>query len=100
MEPGNWCNFIAFDKATGEVKYSTPLKFYSWSSPVGLINEKGEMFIVSGDTYGNVYVIRGCDGKILVTRQIGNNFESSPIVIDNKIIVGSRGNEIFKLSIE
>ena len=100
MEPGNWGNFIAFDKATGEVKYRTPLKFYSWSSPVGLINEKEEMFIVTGDTYGNVYVIRGRDGKILTTRQIGNNFESSPIVIDNKIIVGSRGNEIFKLSIE
>lgn len=100
METGNWGNFIAFDKASGEVKYRTPLKFYSWSSPVGLINEKGEMFIVTGDTYGNIYVIRGRDGKIVVTKQIGNNFESSPIVIDNKIIVGSRGNEIFKLSIE
>ena len=100
MEPGNWGNFIAFDKATGQIKYRTPLKFYSWSSPVGLINEKGEMFIATGDTYGNVYIIRGRDGKILATKQIGNNFESSPIVIDNKIIVGSRGNEIYKLSIE
>lgn len=100
MQPGNWCNLIAFDKHNGEQKFSTKLKFYSWSSPVALLNEKGEMYIFTGDTYGNVYLIRGRDGEILFTKQIGNNFESSPIVIDNKVVVGSRGNEIYKLSIE
>lgn len=100
MQPGNWCNLIAFDKATGEIRYRTPLKFYSWSSPVAFYNEKSEMFIVTGDTYGNIYIISGKDGKVLHRSQIGNNFESSPIAVDSCIIVGSRGQEIYKLSIQ
>lgn len=99
MQQGNWGNFIAFDKRNGEIKYRTVLKFYSWTSPVALVNEKGEMYIFTGDTYGNVYLIRGRDGEILHTEHIGNNFESSPIVIDNTIVVGSRGSEIYRLSI-
>jgi outer membrane protein assembly factor BamB len=100
MQPGNWCNLIAFDKATGEIRYRTPLKFYSWSSPVAFYNEKSEMFIVTGDTYGNIYIISGKDGKVLHRSQIGNNFESSTIAVDSCIIVGSRGQEIYKLSIQ
>lgn len=100
MRRGNWCNLIAFDKSTGEIRYRTPLDFYSWSSPVAFYNEKSEMFIVTGDTLGNIYIIRGKDGSVLHRQQIGNNFESSPIVIENNIIVGSRGKEIYKLSIQ
>ena len=100
MQTGNWCNLIAFDKATGEIRYRTPLNFYSWSSPVAFYNEESEMFIVTGDTYGSIYIISGKDGNVLLRQQIGNNFESSPIVVDNNIIVGSRGREIYKLSIQ
>ena len=100
MKTNNWCNLIAFDKATGEIRYRTPLNFYSWSSPVALYNEKSEMFIVTGDTHGKIYIISGKEGNVLLCQQIGNNFESSPIVIDNNIIVGSRGKEIYKLSIQ
>jgi hypothetical protein len=58
------------------------------------------MFIVTGDTLGSIYIIRGKDGSVLLRQKVGNNFESSPIVIENNIIVGSRGKEIYKLSIE
>ena len=71
-----------------------------WGAVFFFYNEKSEMFIVTGDTYGNIYIISGKDGKVLHRSQIGNNFESSPIVIDNNIIVGSRGKEIYKLSIQ
>lgn len=100
MQPSNWCNLIAFDKSTGKIRYRTSLNYYSWSSPVALYNEKSEMFIVTGDTYGSIYIISGKDGNVLLRQKIGNNFESSPIVIDNNIIVGSRGKEIYKLSIQ
>ncbi|MDD4395776.1 MAG: dehydrogenase, partial [Bacteroidales bacterium] len=76
-----------------------PLKHYAWSSPVAIYNEKNELFIFTGDTAGNVYLIDGKSGKIITTRYIGNNFESSPIVIDNHVVIGSRGREIYKLSI-
>lgn len=92
--------FIAIDRTSGEVVYRTKLKRYAWSSPVGFLNENGEMFIFTGDTYGHVYLINGADGKIIYTAHIGDNFESSPVVIDNHVVVGSRGRSIFKMTIQ
>ncbi|MCI5979241.1 MAG: PQQ-binding-like beta-propeller repeat protein [Bacteroidales bacterium] len=92
--------FMAIDRKTGKTVYTTPLKIYSWSSPVGFLNENNKMFVVTADGAGNIYLIEGRSGKILVTKSVGNNFESSPVVIGNSLVVGSRGNSIFKLSIK
>ncbi len=92
--------FIAIDKATGKQIFSTKLKHYAWSSPVSFLNEKGEMFVFTGDTYGNAYIIDGQSGEIIHTAHIGTNFESSPAVIGNHLVLGSRGNQIFKMSIK
>ena len=91
--------FIAIDKKTGKVKYEVPLKYYAWSSPVGYLNEKGEMFILQADCSGNMYIFNGSDGKILATKKVGNNFESSPVVSGNSAVVGSRGNSIYRVSL-
>lgn len=99
-ERGQNGEFIALDRSTGKVVYSTPLKHYAWSSPVGFVNESGEMFVFAADCIGNVYLINGADGKILFTKHVGNNFESSPVVVGNSLVVGSRGNAIFKMSIK
>lgn len=93
-------DFIAINRKTGEIVYKVKLKHYAWSSPVGLMNEKDEMFIVTGDTQGHVYLINGIDGTIIDTKLVGANFESSPVVVGNQIVVGSRGNSIFKMSIK
>lgn len=92
-------SLIAFDRNTGHERYRKPLKYYSWSSPVPVVDEKGRMYLINCDGAGNIYVIRGITGEILFTKHIGSNFESSPIVVGNSIVVGSRGNNIFKLSI-
>ncbi|MCM1484407.1 MAG: dehydrogenase [Muribaculaceae bacterium] len=92
--------FIALERTTGRVVYATLLKYYAWSSPVGFLNEQGQMFILTADCTGNVYLIRGSDGTILHSRHVGNNFESSPVAIGNSVVVGSRGNTIYRLSIK
>ena len=76
------------------------LKCYCWSSPVAFYNDQNEMFVFFGDVLGNVYLIKGKTGEIVATAKIGTNFEASPIVVDNKIIIGSRGNKIYKLSLQ
>lgn len=91
--------FIAFNRNTGNIEYSLPLKYYAWSSPVGYMNEKNEMYILTGDTAGNLYIIEGLSGKIINCCRVGSNFESSPVVSGNSAVVGSRGNKIFKVSI-
>lgn len=90
---------VVFNKKSGNIEYSVPLKYYSWSSPVGFINENNEMFILTGDSAGNLYLINGISGKVLTTCKIGSNFESSPVVSGNSAVIGSRGRHIFKVSI-
>lgn len=92
--------FTAFDKSDGSILYQTKLKHYCWSSPVAFFNDNHEMFVFIGDTGGDVYLIKGKTGEIVATEKVGYNFESSPIVVDNKIIVGSRGNKIFRISLQ
>lgn len=91
---------VALDRKTGETVYQIPLKYYAWSSPVSFINEKNEMFIVTGDCSGNLYIINASDGKIITSKRIGSNFESSPVVIGNSLVIGSRGNSIFKITLK
>lgn len=95
----NGC-FIALDRKTGKQVYSVKLKHYAWSSPVAFYNEKDEMFVFAADTYGYVYLIEGKTGNILFTKKIGMNFESSPAVIGNHLVVGTRGDQIFKMKVE
>ena len=91
---------VSFDKADGHVINRTKTKFYCWSSPVAFYNDNNEMYIFTADTGGNVYLIKGKTGEIVATEKIGSNFESSPIVVDDKIILGSRGNKIYKISLQ
>jgi outer membrane protein assembly factor BamB len=66
---------------------------------VALLNDDGEMYVFTADTQGRVYLIDALSGKIIFTKRIGANFESSPIVVDNHIVLGSRGRKIYKMTI-
>ena len=91
---------VAIDKADGSIVYRTKTKQYAWSSPIPFFNDKDEMFIFTADCDGYVYLIKGKTGEIVDCKRIGSNFESSPIVVDDKVILGSRGNKIFKIALE
>jgi hypothetical protein len=67
---------------------------------VAFYRPNGEMYIFTGDSSGNAYLIRGKTGEILFTEHMVNNFESSPVVIGNTMVVGSRGQEIYRFHIE
>ncbi len=95
----NGC-MVAYSRKDGREVWRTPLRYYSWSSPVGFLNEAGEMFILTGDSAGNLYLIDAADGSIIVRRRIGSNFESSPAVSGNSAVVGSRGDAIYRISIK
>ena len=92
--------FVALDRKDGTVKYELPLQHYAWSSPVGFIAGDNRFLVVTADCSGVIYVIDGKSGEILLKQQVGRNFESSPLVIGNSIVIGSRGNGIYKVSFE
>lgn len=92
--------FTAFNAKNGEVIYRSPLRFFSWTSPVAFYNENNKLFIFTGDSSGNAYLINGKTGEIIFTEHMVDNFESSPVVVGNEFVVGSRGNLIHKFAIQ
>jgi outer membrane protein assembly factor BamB len=98
-KPGNTGLFAAFDKITGKVLWQTPLSAYTWSSPIGYITKQGQFIILLGDVIGNLYVIDGLSGNIIIQKRVGQNFESSPIAYGNTAIIASRGNSFFRISL-
>lgn len=93
-------SFVAYDRSTGRTRYAVKLRYYAWSSPVAFIGPNDEMYVVTGDCAGRLYLIRGKDGELIAVTQIGANFESSPVVVGNSLVVGSRGKSIYKITIK
>ncbi len=89
----------AFSTRDGSILFTVPYGEFCWSSPVSLLNERGEMFIFTAAATGFVYVIRGKTGQVLCQREIGYNVESSPVVVGNSIVVGARGQNIYKFTL-
>jgi outer membrane protein assembly factor BamB len=90
---------MALDKVSGQVKFTTKLNAYSWSSPVGYYTKQGEPFVLIGDVVGNIYLIDGLTGEKIFSKNLGGNFEASPAVVDDQLIIGSKGNKIYKFKI-
>lgn len=93
-------NFVAMKQSTGEIAYEFQLKYYAWSSPVGFLGPDNKYYVVTADCSGNMYLISGADGKIIFQKRFGANFESSPVVVGNSLVVGSRGNKIYKIAVK
>lgn len=100
LDMGENSEFLAFDKNTGRLLYRKPLSFYAWSSPVGFYNEKKELYIVIGNSNGHLYLFDGKTGDMLFDNVMSSNFESSPVVIGNTLVVGSRDGGIYRFHLE
>jgi hypothetical protein len=66
---------------------------------VGFYTKKGEPFVLIGDVVGNIYLIDGLTGERIFVKNLGSNFEASPAVMGDELIIGSRGNKIYKFKI-
>lgn len=84
----------------GSILWTVPYGNFCWSSPVCFLNENNEMFIFTGNASGRAYLVRGITGEVLATRDVGYNFESSPCVVGNTAVVGTRGTNIYKFVIK
>lgn len=90
----------ALSTTDGSVLYTVPYGNFAWSSPVSFLNEKGEMFIFTGNANGTALLLRGKTGEELARIDVGYNFESSPCVVGNTAVVGTRGTNIYKFVIK
>ncbi len=82
---------VAFDKETGEVIWETTTgNNYAWSSPVPLYTEDGKGYIFFANASGQAYLIDGATGEKICNMSLGATTEASPVVFNNRIIIGTR----------
>ncbi|MCQ2251387.1 MAG: hypothetical protein MJZ66_09790 [Bacteroidales bacterium] len=93
-------HFIAINRNTGKLVYEKKLDCYSWSSPVSLMGPNETEYVFTADTHGYVYLFDGISGNLVCKKLIGTNFESSPLVSQNLVFIGSRGNQMYCLEIK
>ncbi|MBN1892075.1 MAG: PQQ-binding-like beta-propeller repeat protein [Clostridiales bacterium] len=102
---------VAYDKITGEERWSYNMNLYSWSSPVDCYDDEGNAYIVMCDSGGQIHFVDGQTGDRITYLQTirnkgtnnevttGLNMESSPIVVGDIIVIGSRSGSVFGVQI-
>lgn len=105
---------VAMDKLTGDIRWRYDMDVPGWSpsSPVPVYTEDGRAYIVQCDRDGNIALIKAdgqsasavdklplkitdSEGKVTVQ----NNFEATPVVINDMIVVASRNGYVFFIKI-
>ncbi|MBE6941491.1 MAG: pyrrolo-quinoline quinone [Ruminococcaceae bacterium] len=89
---------IALDTDTGEVIWQKNMK-YCWSSPVAVYSEDGNAYVILFDSVGNCHLLDGQTGSTLDTINVGSNVEASPVVFNDMLIIGTRGQKVYGIKI-
>ncbi len=87
---------VALYKDTMEVAWTMPMEHYAWSSPAIFYNSKGDGYLIQADSGGDIFLIDGRTGNVLdkiSPTKNGSNFEASPALFGDTLVVGSRGDQ-------
>lgn len=90
---------VAYYKDSGKEAWNQPLDAYSWSSPLILYNDNGDGYVVEFDSAGKMYLFDGRTGALLDKLQLEGNFEASAAAFGNKIVIGTRAEKIYCISL-
>lgn len=97
----NGGKMVALKKENGELVWEKDLNIYSWSSPTAFYDKTGKAYIIFCDAHGKVHLIDGKTGETLYTLNTGGgNFEGSPAIYNDIIVIGSRGQKIYGIKIK
>ena len=91
--------FVALNKHTGEPVYTVKMDAYSWASPVDVYDAAGNIYVFFTDVTGNIYIVDGLTGEVLVKEKTNYTFESSPVIVDDMVFLPARGRSILKYRI-
>jgi len=90
----------ALDKKTGEVVWEWKGESYTWGSPTIVYDQNGDGYLFFGSLYGTLYMVDGATGKVLDTMYMNSHMEATVAAYDNTIIVGTRTNAIFGITLQ
>ncbi len=91
---------VALNTQTGEVIWEREMSSYTWSTPTAVYTEDGDAYIILCDASGNMHLINSATGETLDKINLGSNIEASPVVFGNTVVVGTRGQLVYAITIE
>ena len=98
---------VAYDKDKGTMVWEYNMNIYSYSSPVDIYDEDGNAYIVIADSFGQIHLVDARTGERITYLKINSegegkkdqNFEASPIVYGDQIVIGSTTGSVFGVKI-
>jgi outer membrane protein assembly factor BamB len=89
----------ALDKKTGKAVWEFQSAMYSWSSPVLVYDKDGNGYVIYCTSGGYMYLLDGRTGETLDARDMGGNIEASAAAFGNTIVVGTRSQTIWGVTL-
>lgn len=90
---------VAFDCQNGSEVWRLEMDNYTWSSPAAVYTAAGKTYIVLCDSEGSAHLIEGATGRWLDSTDIEWLVEASPAVYNDTVVVGTRGQKIYGMTV-
>lgn len=90
---------VALNTTTGETVWEKKMSSYTWSSPCAVYASDGRAYIVVCAATGTMFLLDATTGETLSQVGLGSTIEASPVVFENTVIVGTRGQRVFGIGI-
>lgn len=87
------------DKKTGKINWEHKAA-YAWSSPICVYDQKGDGRVIYATSAGMMYLLDGKSGEVQDELHVSDScIEASPVVYDDRLVIGTRGCQICGIKI-
>lgn len=87
------------DKKTGKINWEHKAA-YAWSLPICVYDQKGDGRVIYATSAGMMYLLDGKSGEVQDELHVsGSCIEASPVVYDDRLVIGTRGCQICGIKI-
>lgn len=90
---------VALDKNTGEEIWRYVHNNYAWASPVFVKSDNDKYYIIQCDSIGQVILFDAMTGEVVDVTFTGSNIEGSPVLYNDIMVIGTRGQKIWGIRI-
>jgi hypothetical protein len=92
---------LALDTETGEELWTFTSDSYSWSTPTCFYDTKGNGYVLyTSCINGKMYMVDGLTGEVYDTFSFGCTMEASPVVYNNTVVIGTRSEQVYGITLE
>ncbi len=94
-------HLLALDTDTGEELWTYHSDSYSWSTPVTFYDTDGYGYVLyTSAINGVMHLFDGKTGELLDTFEFDSTMEATPIVYNNTVVIGTRNELIYGITLE